>query len=65
MSHASAAKRGERFPWEPESLGRANLAATALRHLIQQRSPERDPVSQLQQAPASRTGRALREQARL
>ncbi len=47
MSHASAAKRGDRFPWEPESLNRANLAATALRHLVQQRSPERDPVSLL------------------
>ena len=52
MSHASAAKRGERFPWEPESLNRANLAATALRHLIQQRSPEKSPQALLVAAGA-------------
>jgi hypothetical protein len=52
MSHASAAKRVERFPWEPESLNRATLAATALRVLIQQRSPDKTPQGLLVAAGA-------------
>lgn len=45
MSSASPARQ-ERFPWEPESVNRANLATAALRQLLLQKIPARDVRAQ-------------------
>jgi hypothetical protein len=47
MPPASAAKQDLRFPWEPESVNRANLATSNLRQLILQRVPEGNPQTLL------------------
>jgi hypothetical protein len=47
MSSASAPKPDLRFPWEPESVNRANLVTTALRSLLLQRVPTRGPQTLL------------------
>src|SRR5512140_3050178 len=41
MPPAPAARQDLRFPWEPESVNRANLVTAALRQLLQQRVPAR------------------------
>lgn len=46
-SARSAAKTELRFPWEPESVNRANLATAALRQLLVQRAPTRAPQTLL------------------
>jgi len=43
----SAAKAELRFPWEPESVNRANLVTAALRQLLLQRAPTRAPQTLL------------------
>lgn len=47
MPPPSAAKTDLRFPWEPESVNRANLITTALRQLLLQRVPTRGPQTLL------------------
>jgi hypothetical protein len=47
MPPASAARQDLRFPWEPESVNRANLVTTALRQLLLQRVPTRNPQTLL------------------
>ena len=47
MPPASAARQDLRFPWEPESVNRANLATAALRQLLLQRAPTRMPQTLL------------------
>src|SRR5512141_2876874 len=41
MPPAPAPRQDLRFPWEPESVNRANLATAALRQLLLQRVPAR------------------------
>jgi len=47
MPPASVAKQDLRFPWDPESLNRANLAMTAARQLLLERVPKRSPQTLL------------------
>ena len=47
MPPASAARQDLRFPWEPESVNRANLATAALRQMLLQRVPRRSPQTLL------------------
>jgi hypothetical protein len=47
MPPASAARQELRFPWEPESVNRANLATSALRQMLLQRVPRRGPQTLL------------------
>jgi hypothetical protein len=47
MPPASAARQDLRFPWEPESVNRANLATAALRQMLLQRVPKRSPQTLL------------------
>src|SRR6185312_14265485 len=46
MSSAPAAKPELRFPWEPESVNRANLMTNSLRQLLTQRIPAQGPQAQ-------------------
>lgn len=46
-SPGATAKTELRFPWEPESVNRANLATAALRQLLVQRAPTRAPQTLL------------------
>jgi len=41
------ARQDQRFPWEPESVNRANLTTTSLRQLLLQRVPTREPQTLL------------------
>lgn len=43
----AAARQDTRFPWEPESVNRANLTMTSLRQLLLQRVPTRGPQTLL------------------
>ena len=52
MPPASAARQDLRFPWEPESVNRANLTTTSLRQLLQQRVSNRTPQTLLVAAGA-------------
>src|SRR5579859_7030559 len=52
MPPASVAKQDLRFPWDPESLNRANLAMTAARQLLLERVPKRSPQTLLVAAGA-------------
>jgi hypothetical protein len=52
MPPASAAKQDLRFPWDPESLNRANLTTASLRQLLLERIPKRTPQSLLVAAGA-------------
>src|ERR1700755_1568987 len=45
MPPASAARQ-ERFPWEPESVNRANLATAAVRQLLLQKIPAKGAHAQ-------------------
>ena len=47
MPPAPAARQDLRFPWEPESVNRANLTTTSLRQLLTQRVPMREPQTLL------------------
>src|SRR3979490_2499431 len=44
---APAARQDLRFPWEPESVNRANLTMNSLRQLLQQRVATRGPQTLL------------------
>jgi hypothetical protein len=46
-SAPAAAPKDLRFPWEPESVNRANLTTASLRQLLQQRVPTRGPQTLL------------------
>jgi hypothetical protein len=47
MPPASTVRQDLRFPWEPESVNRANLATAALRQMMLQRVPRRGPQTLL------------------
>ncbi len=52
MPPAPATKQDLRFPWDPESLNRANLAMSAARQLLLERVPRRSPQTLLVAAGA-------------
>lgn len=47
MPPSPAVRQDLRFPWEPESVNRANLATSALRQMLLQRVPRRGPQTLL------------------
>ena len=47
MPPATAAKQDLRFPWDPESLNRANITMASVRQLLLERIPKRSPQSLL------------------
>jgi hypothetical protein len=47
MPAPAPARQDLRFPWEPESVNRANLTMNSLRQLLQQRVPTRGPQTLL------------------